>query len=72
MRKSFERLAVVAVLILAVGWAGWQVLVARTGPAVRLLPSMVGSRLAAHGGVYVSLAQVTPTLVNAVVANDSL
>ena len=75
-RFSVKRFLSVVALILAVGWAGWQVLEARTGPAVRLLPSLVRQRLAlgyppgAGAPVYVPLTGIPLTLREAVVATE--
>jgi len=67
---SVKGFLAVVVLVLAAGWGSWQVLVARTGPAVRLLPSLVENRLRAHGGVYVPLNDISPVLPEAVVATE--
>ncbi len=72
MRRKFSPIgfAVILLLIIGAGWGGWQLLLARTGPTVRLLPSMVRDRLAAHGGDYLPLSQMPLMLREAVVATE--
>jgi penicillin-binding protein 1A len=60
----------IALLIIGGGWGSWQCLLASTGPAVRLLPSMIHDRLEVYGGAYVPLSQMPPTLRDAVVATE--
>lgn len=71
MRKfSSTGLVVIALLIIGAGWGSWQLLLARTGPVVHLLPSMVHDRLTAHGGAYVPLSRMPLMLREAVVATE--
>jgi penicillin-binding protein 1A len=60
----------IALLIIGGGWGSWQCLLVRTGPAVRLLPSMIHDRLAVYGGTYVPLSQMPLMLCDAVVATE--
>ncbi|HUW64058.1 MAG TPA: biosynthetic peptidoglycan transglycosylase [Spirochaetia bacterium] len=69
-RSNLCRFMVVVVLALLAVWGGWQSLVARTGPAVLQLPSLVHSRLAAHGAAYVPLTVMPLALRDAVVATE--
>jgi penicillin-binding protein 1A len=57
-------------LTIGAGWGCWQWLLARTGPEVKLLPSMVSDRLADHEGTYVSLSRMPLMLREAVVATE--
>ncbi len=61
---------VIMLLIIGAGCGGWQLLLAGTGPAIHLLPSLVRDRLAAHGGVYVPLSRMPLMLREAVVATE--
>ena len=72
MKRKFipARFVIAVIVLVGVGWMGWQLLLARTGPAVRLLPAMVHQRLAAHGGVYVPLSEIPAMLRQAVVATE--
>ncbi len=72
MKRKFSSagFVVIVLLIIGFGWGGWQLLLARTGPTVHLLPSMVRDRLAVHGGTYVQLDGIPPMLREAVVATE--
>lgn len=72
MQRKFKprRFLVFLLLILVLAEGSWQVLLARTGPAVRELPAMVHSRLATHGDTYIPLAMMPLTLRDAVVATE--
>jgi len=67
---SLARFAIAVIVLLGVGWVGWQLLLARTAPAVHLLPSMIQQRLTAHGGAWVPLSGVPAVLQQAVVATE--
>lgn len=72
MKRKFSPTGLVIIVFLTIGalWGGWQLLLARTEPAVQLLPSMVRNRLVACGGAYVPLSGIPLMLREAVVATE--
>ncbi|KLU58960.1 penicillin-binding protein 2D [Peptococcaceae bacterium CEB3] len=72
MKRKFSLAGLLLIMFLSIGagWGGWQLLLARTGPAVQLLPSMVRNRLAACGGTYVPLSEMPPMMLRAVVSTE--
>jgi penicillin-binding protein 1A len=67
---SLASLLFVTLLIIGAGWGCWQWLLIRTGPAVHVLPSMIGDRLRDYGGAYVPLDEMPLMLREAVVATE--
>jgi penicillin-binding protein 1A len=69
-KRAWLILAGVVILLAGIAWGGWLWLLARTGPAVRLLPELVHNRVETHGGTYMKLSDMPVALQEALVDTE--